>query len=61
MGFIIVSLKNPSGTGPPSLQPTSSGNMSSDCLWFSDEAHFHLDWFVKKQNMKFRASGNPDL
>jgi hypothetical protein len=28
-------------------------------VWFSDEAHFHLDSIVNKQNVRFRASGNP--
>jgi hypothetical protein len=30
-----------------------------DCLCFSDEAHFHLDGFVNKQNTRFWASENP--
>jgi hypothetical protein len=29
-----------------------------DCLWFSDEVHFHLG-FMNKQNMRFWASKNP--
>jgi len=30
-----------------------------DCLWFSNEAHFHLDEFMNKHNMKFLAFKNP--
>jgi len=29
-----------------------------DCLWFSDEANFHLDWFVNRHNTRFWASKN---
>lgn len=28
-------------------------------IWFSDEAHFHLEGFVNKQNWRFWASENP--
>jgi hypothetical protein len=31
---------------------------TSGCLCFRDEAHFHLDGFVNKQNTKFWASEN---
>jgi hypothetical protein len=30
-------------------------------LWFSDEAHLHLDWFMKKQIMRFSASGSSQI
>jgi hypothetical protein len=30
-----------------------------DCLWFSDEAHFHHERFMNKQNMRFQALENP--
>jgi hypothetical protein len=30
-----------------------------NCLWFCDEAHFHLDGFVNKQNTRFWVSENP--
>jgi hypothetical protein len=33
---------------------------TSDCLWFSDEAHFHLKGVMTKQNMRFCASEKPD-
>ncbi|GBN47428.1 hypothetical protein AVEN_117692-1 [Araneus ventricosus] len=31
------------------------------CIWFTDEAHFHLNGFVNKQNWRFRGSENPHL
>jgi Helix-turn-helix domain (DUF4817) len=30
-------------------------------IWFSDEAHFWLDGYVNKQNMRFYATENPHL
>jgi hypothetical protein len=30
-----------------------------DCLWFSDKAHFHFDWFMNKQNTSFWTSEKP--
>ncbi|GFU18075.1 uncharacterized protein TNCV_1446341 [Trichonephila clavipes] len=29
------------------------------CIWFTDEAHFHLNGFVNKQNWRFWGSENP--
>ncbi|GBN48028.1 hypothetical protein AVEN_55603-1 [Araneus ventricosus] len=31
------------------------------CIWFTDEAHFHLNRFVNKQNWRFWGSENPHL
>ncbi|GBM26475.1 hypothetical protein AVEN_206164-1 [Araneus ventricosus] len=31
------------------------------CIWFTDEAHFHLNGFAKKQNWRFWRSENPHL
>ncbi|GBN06981.1 hypothetical protein AVEN_203085-1, partial [Araneus ventricosus] len=31
------------------------------CIWFTDEAHFHLNGFVNKQNWRFWGSENPHL
>ncbi|GBM62578.1 hypothetical protein AVEN_224375-1 [Araneus ventricosus] len=31
------------------------------CIWFTDEAHFHLNGFVNKQNWRFWESENPRL
>ncbi|GBN16432.1 hypothetical protein AVEN_205336-1 [Araneus ventricosus] len=31
------------------------------CIWFIDEAHFHLNGFVNKQNWRFWGSENPHL
>ncbi|GBM80833.1 hypothetical protein AVEN_219580-1 [Araneus ventricosus] len=31
------------------------------CIWFTDEAHFHLNGFVNKQNWIFWGSENPHL
>ncbi|GBM23650.1 hypothetical protein AVEN_117398-1 [Araneus ventricosus] len=31
------------------------------CIWFADEAHFHLNGFVNKQNGRFWGSENPHL
>ena len=33
----------------------------ADLIWFTDEAHFHLNGYVNKQNMRFWASQNPQL
>lgn len=30
-------------------------------IWFSDEAHFHLDGYVNKQNWRFWANENPHV
>ncbi|GBN81747.1 hypothetical protein AVEN_191939-1 [Araneus ventricosus] len=32
-----------------------------DCIWFTYEAHFHLNGFVNKQNWRFWVSENPHL
>lgn len=31
------------------------------CIWFTDEAHFHLNGFMNKQNWRFWGSKNPHL
>ncbi|GBM34998.1 hypothetical protein AVEN_240360-1 [Araneus ventricosus] len=31
------------------------------CIWFTDEAHFHLNGFVNKQSWRFWGSENPHL
>ncbi|GBL85126.1 hypothetical protein AVEN_221339-1 [Araneus ventricosus] len=31
------------------------------CIWFTDEAHFHLNGFVNKQNWRFWGTENPHL
>ncbi|GBM50518.1 hypothetical protein AVEN_160740-1 [Araneus ventricosus] len=31
------------------------------CIWFTDEAHFHLNGFVNRQNWRFWGSENPHL
>ncbi|GBN02535.1 hypothetical protein AVEN_251-1 [Araneus ventricosus] len=31
------------------------------CIWFTDEAHFHLNRSVNKQNWRFFGSENPHL
>ncbi|GBM71996.1 hypothetical protein AVEN_167732-1 [Araneus ventricosus] len=31
------------------------------CIWFTDEAHFHLNVLVNKQNWRFWGSENPHL
>lgn len=31
------------------------------CIWFTDEAHFHLNGIVNKQNWRFWGSENPHL
>ncbi|GBM86135.1 hypothetical protein AVEN_75409-1 [Araneus ventricosus] len=31
------------------------------CIWLTDEAHFHLNGFVNKQNWRFWGSENPHL
>ena len=30
-------------------------------MWFSDEAHFHLDGAVNKQNMRFWGTAKPEF
>ncbi|GBM72345.1 hypothetical protein AVEN_210311-1 [Araneus ventricosus] len=31
------------------------------CIWFTEEAHFHLNGFVNKENLRFLGSENPHL
>jgi hypothetical protein len=38
---------------------TQNDEVSCNNVWFSDEAHFHLDGVVNKQNVRFWASENP--
>jgi hypothetical protein len=36
---------------------TNKGSFNN--VWFSNEAHFHLEGVVNKHNVRFRVSGNP--
>jgi hypothetical protein len=38
---------------------TQNNEVSFSKVWFSDEAHFHLDGIVNKQNVQFWMSENP--
>ncbi|GBN16286.1 hypothetical protein AVEN_66613-1 [Araneus ventricosus] len=31
------------------------------CIWFTDEAHFHLNGFLNKRNWRFGSSVNPHI
>lgn len=35
--------------------------IEADDIWFSDEAHFHLDGYVNKQNWRIWGSENPHI
>jgi hypothetical protein len=37
----------------------NTGMLSFNNVWFSDEAHIHLDCVVSEQNVRFWASQNP--
>lgn len=42
--------------------PLLEGNPGPlNATWFSDEAHFHVDGYINKQNVRFWASQNPRL
>jgi hypothetical protein len=41
------------------LQFVEHYSTTLDCLWFSDEAHFHLSECANKQNMSIWTSENP--
>ncbi|GBM15750.1 Adipocyte plasma membrane-associated protein [Araneus ventricosus] len=43
--------------------PTMNDNEGFDvsCIWFTDEAHFHMNGFVNKQNWRFWGYQNPHL
>jgi hypothetical protein len=43
----------------PALLQDSPGVLS--VTWFSDEAHFHFDGHINKQNVRLGASENPGL
>lgn len=43
------------------LEMIDRGNIDVNCIWFSDEAHFHLDGFVNKQNWRIWGTENPHV
>jgi hypothetical protein len=38
-----------------------NNEVSFNNVWVCDEAHFHLNYVVNKQNVRFWASGNPSM
>jgi hypothetical protein len=38
-----------------------NNKISFSNVWISDEAHFHLDGVVNKQDVRCLASGNPSV
>jgi hypothetical protein len=43
------------------LPMISDGKINPKHVWFSDEAHFHLDGYVNKQNWRFWGNENPHI
>lgn len=43
------------------LKMIDDSTIDVGCLWFTDEAHFHLEGFVNKQNWRIWGTENPSV
>ena len=54
-------MRQPLDSANRMLNMINNDGFDVDYIWFTDEAHFHLNGFVNKQNWRFWGSKNPYL